>query len=220
MTSRLTTRAGAATVGVVALRGVGGAAALAADPGPSGRQIYACVNKGNPLGSTQGRIRIVSEPGLCRRNETPLSWNQLGPAGPTGPQGPQGETGAQGPQGDTGAPGPKGDTGPQGPQGADAVRLFARLDADGSVLVASPGVLEDQLTGRFQVGPPGNYEVHFNRDVRNCVATASPHVDGGGASLPPAFATVGYTSSSQFGVHIFGPDGAGKDMQFDLIVAC
>ena len=76
----------------------------------------------------------------------------MGPAGPTGPKG---DTGPQGPKGDTGPQGPKGDTGPQGPKGADALRLFARLDADGSVLVASAGVLDGQFTGRFQVGHPG-----------------------------------------------------------------
>jgi hypothetical protein len=61
--------------------------------------------------------------------------------------------------------------------------------------------------------------VHFDRDVRACVATAAPHVDGT-ISTPAAIATVGYTSSTQFGVHIFAANGTPKDQEFDLIVAC
>ena len=56
-------------------------------------------------------------------HETPISWNQVGPQGPTGAQGatgPQGPTGAQGATGPQGATGATGLTGPQGPTGAAA----------------------------------------------------------------------------------------------------
>ena len=101
----------------------GGAVALASDPGAAA-VITACVSD---VG--QGQIRIVGDAGQCRRNETPLSWNQTGPAGgpglqgpqgdpgPTGPRGPQGDPGATGPQGQNGEPGATGPQGPAGPRG-------------------------------------------------------------------------------------------------------
>jgi hypothetical protein len=48
--------------------------------------IHACVSK---LG---GFVRVVDNDTTCARTETPLSWNQTGPAGPQGPAGPAGAT--------------------------------------------------------------------------------------------------------------------------------
>ena len=98
--------------------------------------LYACVKQ------EEGQIRMVSTPTACKKNETPVQWNVVGPQGPQGvpgisvttaavsvgdPNCPTGGiavtavsgltyvcTGRQGPQGDRG---PQGDTGPQGPQG-------------------------------------------------------------------------------------------------------
>ena len=70
--------------------------------------INACVSK------KTGAVRIVSEPGKCKRSENPLSWNQTGPPGEQGPAGLPGPKGEQGP---TGPPGPKGEQGPVAPQG-------------------------------------------------------------------------------------------------------
>lgn len=39
--------------------------------------IHACQDK-------QGALRVVADSSACRRNETPLSWNKTGPAGPAG----------------------------------------------------------------------------------------------------------------------------------------
>ena len=55
--------------------------------------LEACVSPGN------GMMRLVSASTACHANETPVSWNNEGPAGPAAPPGP---------------------TGPQGPPGADA----------------------------------------------------------------------------------------------------
>src|SRR4051812_31219907 len=44
----------------------------------SGSTIYACVN------SNKGNVRIISPTGTCGNNETALSWNDQGPAGPAG----------------------------------------------------------------------------------------------------------------------------------------
>jgi hypothetical protein len=59
----------------------------------------------------------------CLSFETPITWNQRGPAGPQGPKGDKGDQGAQGPpgpkgdDGDQGEPGPTGATGPKGDKG-------------------------------------------------------------------------------------------------------
>jgi len=39
-----------------------------------------------------GDLSIVSGSGQCKPNETPISWNVIGPEGPQGPQGPAGIT--------------------------------------------------------------------------------------------------------------------------------
>ncbi len=52
--------------------------------------IQACYDNAN------GNLRRVTSASQCRHNETPISWNIAGPAGPRGPAGPQGPAGAPG----------------------------------------------------------------------------------------------------------------------------
>jgi hypothetical protein len=59
--------------------------------------IYACVK------NDDGTVHIVASNAACRRDETPLVWNAVGPQGPAGPAGP---AGPQGPIGATGQKGP------------------------------------------------------------------------------------------------------------------
>lgn len=73
-------------------------------------QISACVN------TSDGTLRIVTDP-VCRKNETLLTWNIMGPQGEVGPMGPQGPAGADGAIGPQGPAGPQGPQGPQGEQG-------------------------------------------------------------------------------------------------------
>src|ERR1700752_3648013 len=70
--------------------------------------LEACVNPGN------GGMRLVDSATPCHNNESRVSWNIMGPAGPPGPTGPAGPAG---PKGDTGPAGPPGPTGPAGPPG-------------------------------------------------------------------------------------------------------
>ncbi|HVJ18643.1 MAG TPA: type VI secretion system tube protein Hcp [Polyangiaceae bacterium] len=75
--------------------------------GPDG-VIHACADK-------KGMLRIVSSASSCSSNETPISWNQQGPAGVQGDKGDKGDTGdtgAQGDKGDKGDPGLPGDVEP------------------------------------------------------------------------------------------------------------
>ena len=61
---------------------------------PSDNTINGCYNK------VSGALRVIDATVTqCKSNETPISWNEVGPqgsVGPTGPQGPQGATGAAG----------------------------------------------------------------------------------------------------------------------------
>ena len=67
--------------------------------------VRACVAQS---GSAKGVMRYAPGTTACKKGETALTWNTVGPRGATGPQGPVGPTGA------TGA------TGPAGPQGQAA----------------------------------------------------------------------------------------------------
>jgi type VI secretion system secreted protein Hcp len=73
--------------------------ALAASGASTTQTINACVNH-------QGDMRLVAVAGACRDNETPLSWNTVGPAGAQGAQGVQGASGQPGPAGPQGEPPP------------------------------------------------------------------------------------------------------------------
>ena len=59
----------------------------------SAQVINACIKP-------NGTLKVVSAPGDCGSQETPISWNQ------TGPQGEPGEPGEAGPEGPEGPPGP------------------------------------------------------------------------------------------------------------------
>ncbi len=58
-----------------------------------GAEIYGCYNR------RVGSLRIVDNLSMCRPDESPISWNHIGPAGPAGPQGPIGPQGTPGPEG-------------------------------------------------------------------------------------------------------------------------
>ena len=117
-------------------------------------------------------FRIVTDPSQCKKVETAISWNAVGPAGPEGPQGPIGLTGftgangVQGPQGipgPVGATGPTGATGPQGPQGPagasslDALNGTACSLPDGSSSTVTVNVAADG-TITLTCGPGGGSE--------------------------------------------------------------
>ena len=55
--------------------------------------LEACINPGN------GGMRLVNASTVCHNNETRVSWNIEGPAGPPGPTGSPGPVGSPGPPG-------------------------------------------------------------------------------------------------------------------------
>lgn len=100
----------------------GVAYATGAIPSSNGT-INGCYNQQN------GSLRVIDPASdTCQKQETAISWNQVGPKGDPGPQGPAGPAGPVGPKGDTGAVGPVGAQGPAGPQGdrgpSDAYTAF------------------------------------------------------------------------------------------------
>jgi hypothetical protein len=79
---------------------------------PSTTLIQACVDRQN------GKLRIVNTANACRRDEQPLSWNQMGVPGAQGTPGTPGAQGAQGLPGAAGA---------QGAQGLPGVSGYERV---------------------------------------------------------------------------------------------
>jgi hypothetical protein len=130
------------TVAVAALVVAAGGIAVAAIPDSSG-VIHGCYGKSN------GQLRVVDSAGGCKKNETAISWNQRGPAGPRGLPGPRG---------------PQGPPGPQGPAGSsEAFTRAVKVPASGRrVLLAIPGVFD--LLGECTA--QGGGSVHFRASTR------------------------------------------------------
>jgi hypothetical protein len=96
-----------------------------------------------------GTLKIAAS---CKKNETPLSWNEAGPTGPqgiagatgpAGPSGPEGIAGMTGPAGPTGAQGPAGPTGPAGQLASTANVQRLNLVNGSNTVLASLGVTSD-----------------------------------------------------------------------------
>lgn len=100
-------------VAVVALV-VAGLATYSWAASTDGQTINACLND-------EGKLRLVPAVSACRKAETPLSWNTVGPQGAQGPQGQTGPTGATGPAGLAGRDGRDGTPGTVNPPDPDSV---------------------------------------------------------------------------------------------------
>jgi hypothetical protein len=134
----------AATLAVVLAMSGG---AIAATGGfTSGGTLRACVNQ-------EGGLKLLKSGKKCKKGQSVISWNQVGPKGLAGIQGPAGSAGAPGAPGTPGTP------------GASSVSLWAEVDASGHV-VASSGVtnVTGNAEGRFFT---------FNRDISKCGVSAT-----------------------------------------------
>jgi hypothetical protein len=127
--------------------------AIAATGGfSSGGTLRACVNE-------EGAIRLLKGGRHCKKGQTPVAWNQSGPAGP------RGASGSAGAKGDIGPQGPKGD---QGTEGESATVNWAKVRQTGEI-TASEGV------GTATQASNGEYmTVSFEEDVNNCAITVTP----------------------------------------------
>ena len=112
MRNHLSRRALVLSVATLALA-AGAGVAHAMIPASGSGVISGCYEK------RTGILRVIdAEAGKkCTPYETPISWNQGGPQGPTGDKGPTGDNGPQGEPGVAGDKGPTGDKGPVGEPG-------------------------------------------------------------------------------------------------------
>ena len=97
--------------------------------------IFGCVGK-------KGKLRIVSDPGGCRKKETAITLNSQGPQNRSGIAGLQGEQGPQGPAGADGAPGLPGADGKDGSDGVPGgtwARTRMHRNADSYTYTIEPG---------------------------------------------------------------------------------
>ena len=160
--------------------------------------IHGCyLNRG-------GAIRVIDSGAgqRCTRQETPIEWNETGPAGPAGQKGDPGDKGPPGDKGDPGPPGPKGDpgekgdSGPQGPKGdpgekgdpgdkgppgdkgdpgpkGDAGDPGADAIGLWAVIGATGSLLRGQNAVSVAYAPGGIYVVTFDRPVSDCAYLAT-----------------------------------------------
>jgi len=143
----------------------------------AGGVINACVAK-------DGTLRIVSDTNQCKRAETLLSWNIMGP------QGPQGEIGPQGPQGEQGPQGIQGEQGPAGPASLDALKGTPCTMSGGAGKVA---IVTDNSTGIITVrcGWTLTILIPSNPDKFNVFMTV-PRPEGDGKVLGEGWVTHEY----------------------------
>jgi hypothetical protein len=132
--------------------------------------IQSCINR-------EGELKIVSPTTNCRRDQKPLSWNKVGPAGP------QGLPGAAGPQGLPGAAGiglqgVPGATGAAGDPGAPGVSGYQRVVVS-TVNQQLPAFGETVRFANCPVGKKvvGGGGIIFNASGRWVVDTSGPVSD-------------------------------------------
>jgi hypothetical protein len=126
-------------------------------PGTDGL-ITGCY-QANGADATNGTPLNIIDPNKasCGKNQTSVTWNQIGPAGPQGPQGPQGATGPAGPGltftvtlgGVPGSPGPQ--LTHDGTYFVDAVAELHNNDA-ADALIADCDVLAQRTDGTAGAG--------------------------------------------------------------------
>jgi hypothetical protein len=176
---------------IVLIFSVGGVYASTMDSSNTST-IYACQNEDKLL-------RVVDANTTCKKKETKLFWNVIGPkgdkgdkgvpgpkgdtgtAGALGPQGPKGDTGTQGLVGPIGPQGFKGDIGALGPQGPAGL-----AGKDGAVGPQGPQGIQGAA------GPAGGTKIIAGTGFQNGFTsvglnyTISPLASGGVSIFFPA----------------------------------
>lgn len=132
--------------------------ALAAAPEAGAATLYVCVKKAS------GTARFVSARTRCRRNETKLAWNTVGPAGKNGANGKNGATGKNGKDGANGKNGTNGTNGSNGANGSSVGLIDSNdspfeLPLTRATIATLPNV------------PPGSYIVTGKVQVEDANAT-------------------------------------------------
>jgi hypothetical protein len=183
--------------------GVGGGYAFAAS---NNKTIAVCADK------STGILHLKTR-GRCKRTQTRVTWNQVGP------QGPQGASGPQGTQGAPGAQGPQGLAGAQGPPG---VTVWAVVGSNGSVGAGHGLSVQRTGTGTYLVTVTDS---ECSRTMNGPVITVSDAAPG---SVPHGVFPIAWYGANgpneQFTVYTgevsppltFNPE----DLTFDVIDTC
>jgi hypothetical protein len=132
--------------------------------------------------------------------------------GKTGPRGAAGARGAQGATGATGTTGAIGPQGPPGPPGEPATRLFAAVDADGTLSKTSGATAASRTLA-------GTYRVLFATDITNCVYLATAGQDAG-SLFEDYHLYTSRTGTRTVNVAIFDEKNNPLDRPFFLAVFC
>jgi hypothetical protein len=117
-----------------------GGSAIAATSAENSNQVVACAAK---KGKKKNLLRFSST-GKCKKKETLVAWNKVGPAGAAGAAGAPGTPGAAGqrgptgPVGDSGQRGPTGDSGPKGDQGLQGLQGIQGVPGTNGVDAVAP----------------------------------------------------------------------------------
>ena len=174
---------------------------------PGTTTIHACADH-------EGFLRLVTSSQECRRNETVVQWNVVGPAGPTGAAGLRGATGATGLRGATGATGSPGAAGPAGPAGPKG--------ATGPVGPAAPSTVPNSLvvgsldyTMQGGSGPRTPLDIYsYSSSIQQTASLGSqssgvsagrataPQFSDVTVTLPVSQSTLDFTSSVTTGAHL------------------
>jgi type VI protein secretion system component Hcp len=162
------------------------AALLAVIAAGAGTYAYAAANDTTTISgcvASDGKLRVLSGADACKSNETPLSWNSVGPAGGQGPAGAAGAQGAAGPAGAQGAAGRDGRDGTSSnPDAADATMTVTgnqgAFSASPMVLIGlSHEVVAPQAVGIGGGGAAGK-TIHKPFNVTKVVDSSSPKLMG------------------------------------------
>jgi hypothetical protein len=123
----------------------------------------------------------------------------------------RGRRGLRGLQGPTGVQGPTGPRGPTGAAGTSATRLFAGLNAAGTIYKGAGTVSSTHPS-------TGTYEVNFNTSIRGCAFLATA---GDSAAIMQTIGSERYAGpAEQVRVLEYNSAGALADGGFDLLVFC
>lgn len=158
-----------------------------------------------------------------------------GKTGPAGPQGPRGEQGLRGEPGPKGDPGAGGQRGPSGPPGADAIALWARVDA-GTPATATVRASSAPTPSVRVIGADDDrriYELTFDRDISGCAAivtrrSAAASAPGNAPVLLPAVDaeaggsayTFAQPGSAVLSVRLLDRQGNGASGSFGVALRC
>jgi hypothetical protein len=138
-----------------------------------------------------------------------------------GNRGLRGFTGAQGPAGANGTQGAKGATGAQGVAGTSATKLFAVVEADGTLVTAR----SSGATLVTKDAAAGTYRVYFNQSVAACAAVATPsNLGDAPETIQAAFQgspiSGGGLSNNGFFIQLANNAGTLADTGFHIAVFC